>query len=134
MSDPVALTCSVPQGSVLGPKEFVVYTEDIVETIDKFAVNHPLYANDSQLLTHMRLETVAEHRRRLELCVEHLGDWCSSRRLQLNPDKIELMWFGSRWNLTKLSQLDASLNLGSVVIELCTRFVILTSSWMANCR
>ena len=87
ISGPVALTCSVPQGSVLGPKEFVVYTEDIVETVDKFAVNNHLYADDSQLLTHMRLETVAERRRRLELWVEYLGDWCSSRRLQLNPDK-----------------------------------------------
>ena len=113
----MALTCSVPQGSVFGLKEFVVYTEDIVETIEKFAVNHHLYADDSQLLTHVRLETVAEHRCRLELCVEHLGDWCSSRRLPLDPDKTELMWFGSRSNRTKRSQLDASLNLGSVVIE-----------------
>ena len=64
------------------------------------------------------LETVAERRRRLELCVKHLGDWCSSRRLQLNPDKTELMWFGFRSHLTKLSQLDTSLNLGSVVIEI----------------
>ena len=65
----------------------------------------------------MRLETVAEHRRRLELCVEHIGDWCSSRRWQLDPDKTELMWFDCRSNLTKLSQLDASLNLCSVAIE-----------------
>ena len=74
ISGPVALTCNVTQGSVLGPKEFVVYMEDTVETIDKFAVNHHVYADDSQLLTHMCLETVAGHRRRPELCVEHLGD------------------------------------------------------------
>ena len=36
-----------PQGSDLVPTEFVVNTEDIVETIDKFAVNHHLYADDS---------------------------------------------------------------------------------------
>ena len=106
-----------PTGFGLCPKEFVAYTEDIVETIDKFAVNHHMYADDSQLFTHMRLETVAEHSRRLELCVEHLGEWCSSRRSQLNPDKTELMWFRSRSNLIKLSQLDTSLNLCSVVIE-----------------
>ena len=71
---PVALTCSVPQGSVIGCKKFVAYTEDIVETIDRFAVNHHLYAEDSQLLIHMHLEEVAEHRHRLELCVEQLRD------------------------------------------------------------
>ena len=91
-----------------------MYTEDIVKTIDKFAVNHHLYVDVSQLLIHMRLGTGVEHHR---LCVEHLGDWCSSRRLQLNPDKTELMWFGSRSNLIKVSQPDTSLNLGSVVIE-----------------
>ena len=33
-SAPVALTCSIPPGSVIGPKEFIMYTEDIQETID----------------------------------------------------------------------------------------------------
>ena len=65
----------------------------------------------------MRLTTAVEHRRRLELCVEHLWHGCSLRRLQLNPDETELMWFGSRSNLTNLSQLDTSINLASVVIE-----------------
>ena len=42
----------------------------------------------------------------------------SSRRLQLNPDKSELIWFGSRANLVKLRQLDVmSLNLWSVAVE-----------------
>ena len=114
---PVALTCSVPQGSVIGPKEFVAYTEDIVETIDRFAVNNHLYADDSQLLTHMHLEAAAEHRHRLELCVEQLRDWCSSRRLQLNPNKTKLIWFGSRAILAMLRQLDTNLSLCSVVVK-----------------
>ena len=40
-----------------------------------------------------------EHRKRLETCVRNLKDWCASRRLQLNPDKTELIWFSSRANL-----------------------------------
>ena len=39
-SGPEQLTCSVRQGSVLGPKEFIEYTEEIVETINKFDINH----------------------------------------------------------------------------------------------
>ena len=97
--------------------EFAAYTEDIVETIDRFAVNHHLYANDWQLLTHMHLEAVVEHRHRFELCVEQLRDRCSSRQLQLNPDKMELIWFGSRANLAKLRQLDTNLSLCSVVVK-----------------
>ena len=112
------LTCSVPQGSEIGPKEFIMYTEDIEETIDRFIVNHHLYADDSQLLAHMKINAVKEHRRRLETCVESLRDWCSSRRLQLNPDKTELIRFGSRANLVKLRQLDVmSIHLCSVAVE-----------------
>ena len=65
----------------------------------------------------MHLEAVAEHRHRLELCVEQLRDWCSSCRLQLNPDKTELIWFGSKANLAKPRQLDTNLSLCSVVVE-----------------
>ena len=46
----VALTCSVPQNSVIGPKKFTSYTEVIMEAIDRFIINHHLYADDSQLL------------------------------------------------------------------------------------
>ena len=48
-----ALTCSLPQDSVIGPKEFVIHTEDIKEIINPFIVNHHLNADDSMLLAHM---------------------------------------------------------------------------------
>ena len=43
----------------------------------------------------------------------------SRQRLQLNPDKTELIWFCSRANLLKLKQLDINLNLNicSVIVE-----------------
>ena len=95
-----------------------MYTKDIKETIDRFIINHHLYANDFQLRAHMKINAVTEHHRRLETCVQSLRDWCSSRRLQLNPNKTELIWLGSRANLVKLRQLDVmNLNLCSVVVE-----------------
>ena len=73
-STSVALTCSVPQGSVIGLKKFIIYTEDIKETIDRFIINQHLYADDSQLLAHIKINTVMEHCRKLEICVESLQD------------------------------------------------------------
>ena len=35
--------------------------------------------------------------------------WCTSRRLQLNFDKTEMIWFGSRSNLAKLQRINLSL-------------------------
>ena len=66
----------------------------------------------------MRLEAVMKHRKRIETCVGNLKDWCSSRRLQLNPGKTQLIWLGSRANLSKLKCLDVmSSTLCSVIIE-----------------
>ena len=59
-----------------------------------------------------------EHCRRIEMCVESLMEWCSSRRLQLNPDKTELIWFGSKSNLRLLTELNLkNLNFCGVNIE-----------------
>ena len=44
---------AIPQGPVTDPQQFVISMEDIVKTIDRFAVNHRLFADDNQLLTHV---------------------------------------------------------------------------------
>ena len=39
------------------------------------------------------------------------------RRLQLNASKTELIWFGSRYSLKKLTEDDLTLRLGSSIIR-----------------
>ena len=47
-SGPYTVTCSVPQGSVLGPQEFIAYTEDLGWCIDQHSVQHYIFADDIQ--------------------------------------------------------------------------------------
>ena len=52
---------------------------------------------------------------KLQSCIEAFQEWCKSRRLQLNPAKTELIWFGSKANLKKMTDLDLNLYIGADV-------------------
>ena len=47
-----AVNSSVPQGSGLGPLEFVAYTEDVVDIMHQHQRHHHIYADDIQLYAH----------------------------------------------------------------------------------
>ena len=51
-------------------------------------------------------------RQQLSDCVADVTQWCSSRRLQLNADKTDAIWIGSRAAINKLSSQDRSLTVG----------------------
>ena len=52
----------------------------------------------------------------MENCVEAVHAWCSSKRLQLNPTKTEVIWFGTRATLGRLAATDLSLHVGTTTI------------------
>ena len=66
ISLPVALGHGVPQGSVMGPMEFIAYTEENVENIDNRTINHHLYADDIQLLAKMQIANMLPIKSELE--------------------------------------------------------------------
>jgi len=110
------MDCSVPEGSVLEPLEFISYTDEVSEVFTRHAVNFHLFTNDKQLLILIVSETSAILSR-LTACVADTSDWCASQKLQLNATKTEIAWFGSRPNLNKISGCDCSLSLACDVIN-----------------
>lgn len=112
--------CSVPQGSVLGPQEFIAYTEDLANVVDRYQLQYHLYADDTQLVIHTRIDDdddVKPARVQLQNCIESIRQWYSTRRLQFNASKTELIWFGTRYRLGKLEDIDISLQTSTDVIK-----------------
>jgi len=109
-SKKISVDCSVPQGSVLGPLEFISYTEDVVELFKRHSLIHHLFADDKQLLAPTKVSDTDITRLRLSQCITDV-------RLQLNASKTELIWFGSHAKLGKLSNVDLTLSVDNDVIK-----------------
>ena len=117
-TDAYTVDCSVPQGSVLGPLSFVAYTDDIGDVVERqHGVSLHQYADDKQLFASAKIHRIADLRRQLGDCVVDVRKWCASRRLQLNADKTEAIWFGSRASISKLSSQDRTLAIGETTIN-----------------
>jgi hypothetical protein len=94
-SAPQILTCGVPQGSVLGPILFLVYSAGAVEIAEKHGFSAHAYADDLQLYDHGATSSCRSMILRLSACVTEINTWMASNRLRLNPAKTELIWLGS---------------------------------------
>ena len=112
-----------------GKVKFIAYTEDIVETVDTFRVDHHLYADDTQLQDHMRIATIQANRLNLERCFDAIKDWCASRRLQLNGYKTEIIWFDSRAHLKSSLQRTQHYGLDRPSLSQWTQCVTWAFTW-----
>ena len=111
-----SLSIGVPQGSVLGPRTYVVYAEDVQEIFELRQVSHHLFADDMQGHTSSKPQDALMITSALQECIVAVSSWCASKRLQLNAKKTEVLWFGSVANLRKVAHADRCLTIGPDII------------------
>ena len=92
----IQLKYGVPQGSVLSPLLFIMYTSDVISIAASFGVGAHSYADDSQLYLHCLATDQSTAALRLAECIERVEGWMKSNRLKLNSDKIQFLWLGFR--------------------------------------
>jgi len=118
MSSIAELLFGVPQGSLLGPILFILYTKALQKIAAKYGLSIRLYADDSQLYIgfhHNRPSELEDVKLRVKLCLEEIKAWMLMNFMKLNESKTELLVFGKKKILKEL-QVDVSLTVNNTVI------------------
>lgn len=91
-SNNMQIQCGIPQGSVLGPKLFILYINDICD-VSKL-LNFVLFADDTNI--YLSGNYLNELVISMEQEMVKVKDWFDINRLSLNLKKTKFMIFGNR--------------------------------------
>ena len=85
----------VPQGSILCPLLFILYTSNITDTASHGILIH-LYAVDTQLYVKLSTRDIENTKTKLANCFSEIQSWCSSMWLKLNATPAKPNSYGSQ--------------------------------------
>ena len=91
LSSAAKVVSGVPQGTVLGPILFVLYSADIPNVVSNSKMS--IYADDSKVYKAIR---DVNDCKQLQKDLDKLSVWAEKWQLSLNPDKTKMLYIGNQ--------------------------------------
>ena len=126
-SDKINLSFWVPQGSVLSPILFILYTCPLGHICRKHNILYHLYADDQQIYISFHpgviglqlgqqstVSPLASCLSGIESCISEIRKWMTQNKLKLNDDKSKFIIFGTRQQLKKVT--DVQVHIGNTKV------------------
>ena len=88
-SKPTSLRFGVPQGSVLGPILFILYTKPLSNLIERHSISSHFFSDDTQLLDSCHPDQIEATVRSMQDCISEVKLWMDCNKLKLNDEKTE---------------------------------------------
>jgi len=97
-SSSTVLEIGVPQGSILGPLLFILYTKDLENIASMHGCCIHLYADDTQLYFTLDSDDPSQLEHSMEHCMSDIKKWMTNNFLQLNSSKTEVIVISSKFD------------------------------------
>ena len=98
LSSSLSVRQGVPQGSVLGPLFYIIYSNDIEDNIKNSGF--AFYADDTVIFS--KKKDLAQAETDLQTDLDSITKWCNTNKIYINSAKTKAMFFGSKAKIASI--------------------------------
>ena len=93
----------VPQGSLLGPLFYILYTREIEKIVKEHGLQLHMYADDCQIYISFKSPFHKTYENQITACLSNIKKWMDKSFLKLNSSKTNLIYISHKSNLPDTS-------------------------------